>query len=581
MTQANENIRYEPDDRSPHPVSAGLGFQITAITLAPVAIAVAIIARAADQPENYITWAVFAAVVVSGSVTILQAVRVGRVGAGHILVMGTSGAFIGVSITALVEGGPATLASLVVVSSLFQFLLSARLSLLRRIVTPVVAGTVLMLISATVMPIVFGMLTDTPEGTATEGGPLTAAATLIVVIVASLRAPRSLRLWAPLMGVAVGCGVSAAFGMYDFQGVVDAPWVGIPDVDGWPGFNLPTEAFWALLPAFVVVTLVGAIETVGDSVAIQRVSRRSPRAADFRLVQGALNADGVGNFLSGLAGTVPNTTYSSSISVVTITGIAARRVGVYTGLFFILLAFSPKVVAAILAIPNVVAASYTMVLIALIFVEGFRIVSRDGIDARKAMVVGMSFWVGVGFENKVIFSDLLSGPLGTLLGNGMTAGSICAILLTLFLEFTSPRRRSVTVSLEFSSLQKIDEFLREFGERIGWNQSSTDRLRSAGEETLSSLLRTDDEEGGDGRRLRVSARLNENVVEMEFLATSEDENLEDRLALLSEQPETPDERELSFRLLRHYASSVQHRQYHNLDVVTVQVEGVRRARSEF
>ena len=195
MAQSNENIRYEPDDRSPHLISAGLGFQITAITLAPVAVTVAIIARAADQPENYITWAVFAAVVVSGAVTILQAVRVGRIGAGHILVMGTSGAFIGVCITALVEGGPATLASLVVVSSLFQFLLSARLSLLRRIVTPVVACTVLMLIAATVMPIVFGMLADAPEGISTPAAPLTAAATLAVVVVVSLRAPRSLQLW--------------------------------------------------------------------------------------------------------------------------------------------------------------------------------------------------------------------------------------------------------------------------------------------------------------------------------------------------------------------------------------------------
>ena len=576
MAQVNEGIRYEPDDRSPHLVSAGLGFQITAITLAPVAITVAIIARAANQPENYITWAVFAAVVVSGLVTILQAVRVGRVGAGHILVMGTSGAFIGVCITALIEGGPVTLATLVVVSSLFQFLLSARLSLLRRIVTPAVAGTVLMLISATVMPIVFNMLTDTPEGTATEGAPLTAVVTLVVVIVASLRAPRSVQLWAPLIGVVAGCGVSAAFGMYDFQSVVDAPWIGFPDIGGWPGFSLPTAAFWALLPAFVVVTMVGAIETVGDSVAIQEVSRRRPRAADFRLVQGALNADGVGNLLSGLAGTVPNTTYSTSVSVVTITGIAARRVGVYTGLFFILLVFSPKVVAAILAIPNVVAAVYTMVLIALIFVEGFRIVTRDGMDSGKAMVVGISFWVGVGFESKVIFSDLLSGSLATLLGNGMTAGAVCAILLTLFLEFTSPRRRSVTVGLELSSLSRIDEFLREFASGMGWNESSSDRLRSAGEETLSSLLQPDAAtEGSEGRRLRVSARLVENEVEMEFLAGSEDENLEDRLAVLSEQPETPDEREISFRLLRHYASSVRHRQYHDLDVVTVRVKGSR------
>ena len=64
--------------------------------------------------------------------------------------------------------------------------------------------------------------------------------------------------------------------------------------------------FWALLPAFVVVTLVGAIETIGDGVAIQRVSQRRPRATDFRVVQGALNADGVGNVLSGITGTLPN-----------------------------------------------------------------------------------------------------------------------------------------------------------------------------------------------------------------------------------------------------------------------------------
>ena len=74
----------------------------------------------------------------------------------------------------------------------------------------------------------------------------------------------------------------------------------------------------------MVVTLVGAIETVGDGVAIQRVSQHNPRATDFRVVQGALNADGVGNLLSGLAGTVPNTTYSSSIALAEVTGIAAR-----------------------------------------------------------------------------------------------------------------------------------------------------------------------------------------------------------------------------------------------------------------
>ena len=52
-------------------------------------------------------------------------------------------------------------------------------------------------------------------------------------------------------------------------------------------------------------------------------------------------------------------------------------------------------------------------------------------------------------------------------------------------------------------------------------------------------------------------------------------NLEDRVAYLSDQPEAPDEGEISFRLLRHYAASVRHRKYHGIDIVTVRVESSR------
>ena len=95
--------------------------------------------------------------------------------------------------------------------------------------------------------------------------------------------------------------VAGFFGLYDINRVVEASWIGLPEGE-WPGFDLDFgPAFWGLLPAFVFVTLVGAIETIGDSVAIQRVSWRRPRAVDFREVQGAVAADGMGNLLSGLA----------------------------------------------------------------------------------------------------------------------------------------------------------------------------------------------------------------------------------------------------------------------------------------
>jgi NCS2 family nucleobase:cation symporter-2/xanthine permease XanP len=48
--------------------------------------------------------------------------------------------------------------------------------------------------------------------------------------------------------------------------------VGLPE-GGWPGFDLGFgPVFLTLLPAFMFVTLVGAIETIGDAIAIQRVS---------------------------------------------------------------------------------------------------------------------------------------------------------------------------------------------------------------------------------------------------------------------------------------------------------------------
>ena len=40
-----------------------------------------------------------------------------------------------------------------------------------------------------------------------------------------------------------------------------------------------------------------------------------------------MSADGVGNLLSGLMGTVPNTTYSTSVSVTALTGVGARGRG--------------------------------------------------------------------------------------------------------------------------------------------------------------------------------------------------------------------------------------------------------------
>ena len=247
--------------------------------------------------------------------------------------------------------------------------------------------------------------------------------------------------------------------------------------------------------------------------AIQRVSWRRRRAVDFRAVQGAITVDGLSNLLSGLAATTPNTATTVGASVTELTGVGARSVGVAAGTIFVAVAFLPKVLAVVLAIPGPVFAAYLGVLLATLFAIGLKMAVQEGLDYRKGLIVGVAFWVGVGFQNDLVFPEQVAEFAGGLLRNGVTSGGLAVILMT--------------------------------------------------------LIRQENEEE---RRLRLVAYREGGGAVLEFVVASRDENVQDRLALLGDEPgEAPAEEEVSLRLLRRLASSVRHRQYRGMDVVTVRV----------
>ena len=572
MPPTSHDIRYQADERPPVPLTIGLGLQYAVLALATVVLTPAILISIAGESEAYLNWAVFGALAVSGVATTVQAVRIGRLGAGYILVMGSTAAFLPMSVTALVQGGPALLATLIVMSSLVQFILGAKMAVLRRVFTPTVAGTVLMLIPVSIAPIIFSKTTDVPAGAPEAAAPVTAIVTLGAIVLVALRLSGAWRVWAPAIGLAAGGLTGLAFGIYDLERVASAPWIGLPDFSGYPGLDLSFgTTFWALLPGFLIVTLVGAMDTLGDAIAIQRASWRTPRAIDFRSIQGAINADGLGNLLSGLGGTVPNTTYGASIAVAELTGVAARSVGICVGILFVAMAFLPKLVAVVVAMPGPVAGAYLAVIVALLFVFGVKILTNDGLDYRKSLIVGFAFWVGLAFQFDMVFPELLTGPWGELLGQGMTAGGITVIVLSGFLDLTATRPRRLRTALSTDALSEIDAFLRDFSERVKCDERVTARLRAVAEETVHTLL-------GDGlqpvaRELLLVARADGPSADLEFIAGGSDMNLEDQLAMLSEgATEIPNEAEVPLRLLRHYATSVRHQQYHDTEIVTIRVE---------
>ena len=367
----DQSLQYEPEEACPPTVALTVGGQGAVLVLAPTVLNVVIAFRASGLDDTWLTWGVFAAMLICAAITALQAFQFHRFGAGHIVLNWPAAMFIAIMVSAVSAGGPETFASLLVISSLVQIALAWWLPTLRRIVTPVVSGTVTMLIAVSVLPIAFDSVQDLPEDASVGAGAVIAVTTLLVSVIVTLRATGRWRLIAPFISLAIGCAVAGAFGVIDDDRIANASWFGVPDLPEL-GFELTPDAqFWALLPSFAILTLVLGLKTISDGIVIQQNSRRRPRAIDFRQIQGIVSVNGIGMLLAGLSSTLPTMANASySLQLINLTGVAARRVGIGVAVVILFLAFFSKFAAILLSIPGPVVGAFLMLAMGMLFVSG-------------------------------------------------------------------------------------------------------------------------------------------------------------------------------------------------------------------
>ena len=565
--------RYGLHER-PAPLAAlGLSAQGALLNVPAIVLFPLITVQIAGGSPALADWLVFISLVVTGVTMVLQTIRTGIVGSGFHLSACPSPVAIPFCALALVEGGPKMLAALVFIAGLFGLGVALRLSALRRVFNPTVTGTISILLAITIISVLLEKVDDVPAGGVNAAGLLCGAITLVSTLAFLLRNPGFWRVWGPLFGLTLGCAAAAGFGILDWQVLRHALWVGVP-LDGWGGAGYDFGgAFWTLAPAFLFISALTVVQTNSLSYIAHRVSRPGNRAVDFRAVQGGVVGNSLGNILAGLAGSIPMIATPRGSMFVQQTGCASRGVGVLIGIIFVALAFFPKAWALLLIIPVPVMAAHLLVVLAPMFVEGMRAIVQAKPDYSKSLVVGISLVIGIAFQYQLI--DLPINQLWeSTLQKAITSGGISVILLTLALEATGPRRRRLNLSLSVDELPTINRFVEEFSARNRWNERTTGRLQAVAEETL--LVLTQREVSDRQLRLRITAASSGRGAELEFITgPSDSENLEDQFALLGEPPpelegmlsvgDTP------MRVLRHLATSVDHRQYHETEVITVQV----------
>ena len=533
-----------------------------------------LVIRASGESEAYLTWAIFTALAVSGAGMILHAFRSRYLGSGRLVVTNFNVPFLAVCALALHAGGPPLLASLLVASTVLQFILTLRLASLRRIFTQTVSGVVIMLVAVSAAPFVIRTAVVPPEGSSTVMFLAPGIVALIAGVLISLQGSPAWRMWILPVTVAAGLAAAVPLGYYDTGVIAAAPWVSLPDF-GWPGLDLSFDAdFWTLLPAFVFVNLTAFMKAVGDLSVIYRASYRDHSAIDFRSVQGGLGVYGLGTLLSGLVGTLPVAApWAATVVYIGFTGVAAKSVGIYLGLLTILVAPFSKLLAILVAIPSPVISAVYVIIFGMLFVEGAKTVFSGRVDQKQATIAGVSMVLGLSAGT---FSGFVEGITSQLVGNTLFFGGTAALAMTILAEVTSIHARKLRVDLARSSLPAVDDLLSQFADRHSWTEEGKNRLRLVGEEVVLSLLEEENDAAtGRTRRLVASIRPDSGSAELEIVVASDDViqgNIEDRMAYLSEDQGLVDEQELSTRILRHYASSVHHRKYYGIDVVNCRVD---------
>lgn len=376
----------------------------------------------------------------SGICTFIQCKTFGPVGSGLLSLQGTSfaflGAILGVASTA-VEAGSTPEQALALIFGVCFFgafanvMLSRFLHLLSKIVTPIVSGTLVMLIGLSLLKT---GITSMAGGTAALQNNTFASAqnialgggVFLIVIVLTLAQNQYVRMGAIAIGLLIGYGVAAIMGMVDFSVFSDLPLISLP-VPFRYGMSF---SFSALIP-FLILYPLTAIESVGDMTATSVVSREPIKGPVYiRRIKAGVLADGLNSALAALLNTFPITTFSQNTGVIQMTGVGSRYVGFYVAGILAALGLLPVVSGAFQSIPQPVLGGATTVMFGSIAVAGVKIIASEDLDRRATIIIAVSLALGLG----VVFVPELFQNQPALIKNmfasATSTGGLTAILLS-------------------------------------------------------------------------------------------------------------------------------------------------------
>lgn len=396
-----------------------------------------IIAGALNLDLETTSFLVSMALFASGVSTFIQCRRVGPLGAGLLCVQGTSFSFIGPIISAGLAGGLPLIFGCTIAAAPVEMIVSRSFRYLKRIITPLVSGIVVLLIGLSLIKV--GIISCGGGNAAMSDGTFgnwqnlsIAALVLVSVLFFNKSENKYIRMSSIVLGLLVGYALAYILGRVDLSGMetTKIALLNIP-VPFKYGLSLNISSFIAI----GLIYLITAIEATGDITANSMISGEPVEGDKYiKRVSGGVLADGFNSLLAGVFNSFPNSIFAQNNGLIQLTGVASRRVGYYIAAMLIVLGLFPGIGLIFSLMPDPVLGGATLLMFGTVAAAGIRIIAAQEIDRKATMVLAISLSLGLGVELMPDILRNISPDLRGIFSSGITTGGLAAIISNILIR---------------------------------------------------------------------------------------------------------------------------------------------------
>lgn len=341
------------------------------------------------------------------------------------------------------NGGMATVLGASVIGALILILLGLTglfQKIINSLVPQFVGGTIITVVGLSLMPSALG--DNIFKASGNVGDNLILAITTIAILVACVslgiyfpKLQKLFKVSSIIIALLGGTLLATLMGKFDWSSVQSASWFSLPH---FTMLHYGIRFSGSAILTFVIIYTVLMTETTGTWFAMSAVTETPISKKQWNH---GIIGEGLSCLIAAVLGGSPVTGYATNAGIVSITGVASKKVFISAGIWFIIFGFFNKLAAFLSAIPAPVIGGIFAIICATIMLNGLNVLRTRQQEERDMYIIGIPIIICIAII--IMPQSLVKATpqiVQYLLGSPISICAIAAIVLNLIL----PKDRNIT-----------------------------------------------------------------------------------------------------------------------------------------